>query len=52
MKLSLIFSDVEAGSGNRTDDFIDDKLLCKTIRSHSKEAKKNPTDIIMNGDTF
>lgn len=52
MKLSLIFSDIEAGSGNRTDDFIDEKLLSKTIRTHNTESKKYPSDLILNGDTF
>ena len=52
MKLSLIFSDIEAGSGNRTDDFIDEKLLSKTIKVHNTESKKYPADLILNGDTF
>lgn len=52
MRLSLIFSDIEIGVGNRTDDFIDDKLLCKTIRSHFKESKKYHSDLILNGDIF
>jgi len=51
-KLSLIFSDIELGSGNKTDDFVEDKLLKKTIKSHFKDAKKYPAEIIFNGDIF
>ena len=49
-KLTLLFSDIEIGAGNETDDFIDDELLSETIRSHFEESKKYPADLILNGD--
>jgi UDP-2,3-diacylglucosamine pyrophosphatase LpxH len=51
-KLSLIFSDTEFGGGNKTDDLVEGQLLFKTIKSHFKEAKKYPTEIVLNGDIF
>lgn len=52
MKLTLLFSDTELGGGNRTDDFIEEDLFCKTIRGVFSDAKKYPTDLVFNGDTF
>ncbi|MAG60701.1 hypothetical protein CL619_02835 [archaeon] len=52
MKLTLIFSDTELGAGNRSDDFIEEDLFCNTVRSLFVEAKKQPTDLVFNGDTF
>jgi UDP-2,3-diacylglucosamine pyrophosphatase LpxH len=51
-KLSLIFSDTEAGMGDNTDDFVEETLFCDTIRSHFKESKKHESDLILNGDIF
>jgi len=51
-KLSLIFSDIEIGDGSSTDDFIADQLLHDTIKKHFKESKNQPSDLILNGDTF
>ena len=51
-KLILSFSDIEAGAGTATDDFIEEDLLCRTIRSHFAESKKMAADLIFNGDTF
>ena len=52
MKLTLLFSDTEFGAGNRTDDFIEEDLFCKTLRGVFDEAKKQATDLIFIGDTF
>ncbi len=52
MKLTLLFSDTELGAGNRCDDFIEEDLFCKTIRELFDDAKKYPTDLVFNGDTF
>ncbi len=52
MKLTILFSDTELGAGNRTDDFIEEGLFCKTLRSIFDEAKKQQTDLVFNGDTF
>jgi UDP-2,3-diacylglucosamine pyrophosphatase LpxH len=52
MKLSLIFSDIEAGAGNATDDFVEEKLLCDTIKKYFEESKKQSSDLILNGDVF
>jgi UDP-2,3-diacylglucosamine pyrophosphatase LpxH len=49
-KLSLIFSDTEAGDGGHTDDFIDDALFYETIANHFEESEKYPSDLILNGD--
>ncbi len=51
-KLSLIFSDIELGSGTATDDFVEDDLLCDTIKENFKHTKEHPTDLILNGDIF
>lgn len=51
-RLSFIFSDIEAGSGTATDDFVEEKLLCKTIRSLFPDARKHRAELILNGDTF
>jgi len=52
MKLTLVFSDIEAGTGNATDDFVEDELLVDTIRTHFPESKNHPADIVFNGDTL
>lgn len=52
MKLTLVFSDMELGSGNRSDDFIEEDLFCTTLRGIFSDAKKQATDIVFNGDTF
>jgi len=51
-KISLVFSDIEIGGGTKTDDFVEEKLLTDTIKKHFKEAKKNPSDLVLNGDIF
>ena len=51
-RLILIFSDIEAGGGTATDDFVEDDLLCQTIKENFIHQKKYPTDLILNGDTF
>jgi len=51
-KLSLSFSDIELGSGNKTDDFVEDDLLCETIRNNFHEQDKYPVDLVLNGDIF
>lgn len=50
MKEIIVFSDVEMGAGNLTDDFIADKTLARVIRTFG--AKKHPVDLVLNGDTF
>lgn len=52
MKLTLLFSDTELGGGNRSDDFIEDDLFYRTLFGLFKDAKKQPTDLVFNGDTF
>ena len=52
VKLSLLFSDIEAGAGTPTDDFIEEELFCNTIKKLIKDSKAQPTDLILNGDTF
>jgi UDP-2,3-diacylglucosamine pyrophosphatase LpxH len=49
-KLSLIFSDIEIGGGDAFDDFVEEDLLCATIKEHFDEAKKYDSEIILNGD--
>lgn len=51
-KVSIIFSDIEMGIGNKTDDFIEDKLLSETIKHNLRFSKKYPVDFIFNGDIF
>ncbi|MBT5030151.1 hypothetical protein HON03_02695 [archaeon] len=51
-KLTLIFSDIEAGSGTNTDDLVEEDLLCQVIRNNFAYAKKYPTDLVLNGDIF
>jgi UDP-2,3-diacylglucosamine pyrophosphatase LpxH len=45
-----VFSDVELGAGNLTDDFISDVALSKTIVDLSR--KKHDVDLVFNGDTM
>ena len=52
MRLSLLFSDTELGGGNRSDDFLEEGLFCDTLKGIFDDAKKNPCDLIFNGDTF
>lgn len=51
-RLLLIFSDIEAGGGTATDDFVEDELLCRTLQENFRYTKEYPTDLILNGDTF
>ncbi len=51
-KLTLIFSDIEIGIGNTTDDFVEDDLFCETLRSNFHYSKKYPIDLVLNGDIF
>jgi UDP-2,3-diacylglucosamine pyrophosphatase LpxH len=51
-KVSVIFSDIEIGTGNNTDDFVEDELLANTIKHNLKYAKKYPLDLVFNGDIF
>ncbi|MBL7051932.1 MAG: hypothetical protein ISS01_02480, partial [Nanoarchaeota archaeon] len=48
-KLTLIFSDIEAGSGTNTDDLVEEDLLCQVIRNNFSYAKKYHTDLVLNG---
>ena len=52
MRLSLLFSDTELGGGNRSDDFLEEGLFCDALKGIFDDAKKNPCDLIFNGDTF
>ena len=49
MKHIFVIGDVELGAGNKTDDFIADKVLSRLISSWS--VHKN-ADLVLNGDTF
>jgi len=51
-KLTLVFSDIEVGIGNNTDDFVEDKLFCETLRSNFHHHKKYNIDLVLNGDIF
>ena len=51
-KLTLIFSDIEAGGGTTTDDLVEEDLLCQVIRNNFSYAKEYPTDLVLNGDIF
>ena len=50
VKLTLIFSDIEAGGGTNTDDFVEGRLLYETIRNNFAYVKKYQTDLVLNGD--
>ncbi len=45
-----VFGDIEIGGGTLTDDFIADRLLCKTILAIS--CNRGRVDLVLNGDTF
>jgi len=51
-KVSIIFSDIEVGTGNNTDDFVEEELLSKTIKHNLRYTKKCPVDFVFNGDIF
>jgi len=52
MKLTVVFSDIEIGSGTVTDDFVEDELFKETIISLIKDSRKQETDLVLNGDVF
>ena len=51
-KLTLIFSDIEAGGGTVTDDFVEEELFCNAVRRNFVYLRKYPTDLVLNGDFF
>ena len=51
-KLTLVFSDIEIGIGNNTDDFVEEKLFCDTLKSNFHYHKKYNMDLVLNGDIF
>ena len=50
MKEIVILGDIEIGGGNLTDDFISDNAFYELVNSYC--SKKNPVDLVLNGDTF
>ena len=46
----IVLGDIEIGGGTEGDDFIADKALSDLITDLAK--KKNPIDLVFNGDTF
>ncbi|MBS3162656.1 hypothetical protein J4467_01920 [Candidatus Woesearchaeota archaeon] len=51
-KVTLVFSDIEVGTGNNTDDFVEEKLFCDTLKSNFHYHKKYNIDLVLNGDIF
>ena len=52
-KIILVVSDIEAGDGSATDDFIADKLFSSFIDSYlARRYNEIPVELVLNGDTF
>lgn len=50
VKEIIVFSDIEMGAGNLTDDFIADKTLAMLVKTFGE--KSHAVDLVFNGDTF